>query len=41
MHRGRTDLFRHLLNGLEVEMRVVEQRQVDLLTHRCNVGLAG
>jgi hypothetical protein len=40
MHRWRTDLFRHLLHGLEVELRVIEQRQLHLLAHRGHVSLA-
>ena len=39
MHRWRTDLFRHLLHGLEVELRVIEQRQLHLLAHRRHVSL--
>jgi hypothetical protein len=32
-------LFRHLLDGLEVELRVIEQRQLHLLAHRGHVSL--
>jgi hypothetical protein len=39
MHRWRTDLFRHLLHGLGVELRLEEQRQIDLSAHVGNVGL--
>ena len=33
-------MFRHLLHGLEVELRVIEQRQLHLLAHRGHVSLA-
>jgi hypothetical protein len=39
MHTWRTDLFRHLLHSLEVELRVIEQRQLHLLAHRGHVSL--
>ena len=32
-------MFRHLLHGLEVELRVIEQRQLHLLVHRGHVSL--
>ena len=32
-------MFRHLLHGLEVELRVIEQRQLHLLAHRGHVSL--
>ena len=32
-------MFRHLLHGLEVELRVIEQRQLHLLAHHRHVSL--
>lgn len=40
MHRWRTELFRHLVHGPDVEIAIIEQRQVNLLAHRSNVGRA-
>ena len=34
MHRWRTELFRHLVHSLEVDLCVAEQRQIDLSAHR-------
>ena len=31
MHRWRTELFRHLVHGPDVEIAIIEQRQVNLL----------
>jgi hypothetical protein len=39
MHRWRTELFRHLVHSLEVDLCVAEQRQIDLSAHRGHVGL--
>jgi hypothetical protein len=40
MHRWRTELFRHLVHSPDVEIAIIEQRQVNLLAHRSNVGRA-
>jgi len=40
MHRWRTELFRHLVHGPDVEIAIIEQRQVNLRAHRSNVGQA-
>ena len=39
MHRWRTELFRHLVHGPDVEIAIIEQRQVNLLAHRGRVSL--
>jgi len=40
MHRWRTELFRHLVHSPDVEIAIIEQRQVNLLAHRSNIGRA-
>jgi hypothetical protein len=39
MHRWRTELFRHLAYGPDIDLGVMEQRQMALPAHRGHVGL--